>query len=314
MTRDQTLAWIARRGTLSYTGRQLLDYVRQTVYVPLVVAYGMGVDSTAMLVEMHNRGIRPDAIIFGDTGSEKPETYAYMEIIQAWLQQAGFPPVVTVRRQQGRTKYTTLHGECLTNGTLPAISVGMKSCSIKWKIEPFNKYMSGWGPAVRAWEQGGKIVKAIGFDAGPSDGRRILDADGNPRLEDDLSIYWYPLIEWGMDRDGCKDVIRSAGLPVPVKSACFMCGSMREHEIDDLGVNHPKLLKIALRIESNARPRLTRFPKFGLNRRFSWGQYLVLKKRQTSFLDLLVEPEQGRTTLPLAMLSHSDSSFVCPGG
>ncbi len=42
----------------------------------LVVSYGVGLDSTAMLVEMHNRGMRPDLILFSDTGGEKPETYA----------------------------------------------------------------------------------------------------------------------------------------------------------------------------------------------------------------------------------------------
>ncbi|WP_291333094.1 hypothetical protein [Desulfovibrio sp.] len=50
---------------------------------PLVVSYGMGVDSTALLVEMHNRGIRPDLILFADVGSEKHSTYAYLDIINA---------------------------------------------------------------------------------------------------------------------------------------------------------------------------------------------------------------------------------------
>lgn len=34
---------------------------------PLVVSYGVGVDSTAMLVAMQQRGIRPDLILFADT-------------------------------------------------------------------------------------------------------------------------------------------------------------------------------------------------------------------------------------------------------
>jgi 3'-phosphoadenosine 5'-phosphosulfate sulfotransferase (PAPS reductase)/FAD synthetase len=42
---------------------------------PLVVAYGLGVNSTAMLVEFAPRGIRPDPVLFADTGGEKPETY-----------------------------------------------------------------------------------------------------------------------------------------------------------------------------------------------------------------------------------------------
>ena len=45
---------------------------------PLVVSFGGGVDSTAMLIEMKNRGIRPDVILFADTGAERPGTYIHI--------------------------------------------------------------------------------------------------------------------------------------------------------------------------------------------------------------------------------------------
>lgn len=48
---------------------------------PLIVAYGLGVDSTAMLVEFVKRGIRPDLILFADTGGEKPVTHQYGSVI-----------------------------------------------------------------------------------------------------------------------------------------------------------------------------------------------------------------------------------------
>jgi hypothetical protein len=40
---------------------------------PLIVTWGGGVNSTAMLVGMKQRGIRPDRILFADTGGEKPD-------------------------------------------------------------------------------------------------------------------------------------------------------------------------------------------------------------------------------------------------
>ena len=64
---------------------------------PLVVAYGLGVNSTALLVELAARGVRPDLVLFADTGGEKPETYAYLPTMQEYLAGVGFPPVVTVR-------------------------------------------------------------------------------------------------------------------------------------------------------------------------------------------------------------------------
>ena len=35
---------------------------------PIVVAYGAGVDSTAMLVGLHRLGVRPAMLLFADTG------------------------------------------------------------------------------------------------------------------------------------------------------------------------------------------------------------------------------------------------------
>jgi 3'-phosphoadenosine 5'-phosphosulfate sulfotransferase (PAPS reductase)/FAD synthetase len=94
---------------------------------PLVVAYGLGVDSTAMLIEFARRHIRPDLILFADTGGEKPETYAYLPVVQSYLAKVGFPPVVTVRYQPKRAVYDTLEGQCLHTGTLPSLAYGGKS-------------------------------------------------------------------------------------------------------------------------------------------------------------------------------------------
>lgn len=64
--------------------QQSLDFTASTIEAqPLVVAYGMGVDSTAVLVGLQQRGIRPDLILFADTGDEKPATYAYLPVINA---------------------------------------------------------------------------------------------------------------------------------------------------------------------------------------------------------------------------------------
>jgi 3'-phosphoadenosine 5'-phosphosulfate sulfotransferase (PAPS reductase)/FAD synthetase len=79
---------------------------------PLIVAYGLGVDSTAMLVEFARRDIRPDAILFADTGGEKPETYRYLSVITPFLKSVGFPEVTVVRYQRTRSTYDTLEGQC----------------------------------------------------------------------------------------------------------------------------------------------------------------------------------------------------------
>jgi hypothetical protein len=94
--------------------------VRPHADCPLVVAYGLGVDSTAMLVEFAQRGIRPDLILFADTAGEKPETYRYLDVIRPYLSRVGFPQVTVVRYQPTRAAYDTLEHQCLHTGTLPS--------------------------------------------------------------------------------------------------------------------------------------------------------------------------------------------------
>ena len=105
----------------------------------LVVAFGGGVNSTAMLVEMHKRGIKPDLILFADTGGERPETYAAVEAVSAWCAAHGMPAIGTVKKTyQGEPE--TLEANCLRMNMLPSIAYGFKSCSMKFKTDPQDKY------------------------------------------------------------------------------------------------------------------------------------------------------------------------------
>lgn len=216
--------------------------------LPLVVAYGAGVDSTAMLVGMHRLGIRPDLILFADTGGEKPETYAYIRsVVQPWLVSVGFPPVITVRYLPVRVQYMTLEGNCLDNKTLPSLAFGYKKCSLKWKRQPQDKYCNSWAPARQCWSFGGRVIKAIGYDAGPADSRRAHHIG-----DDDKYSYWYPLRDWGWDREQCKRQIAAEGLLVPMKSSCFFCPASKPEEIDWLVQHHPNLAERIVAMEANA--------------------------------------------------------------
>lgn len=192
---------------------------------PLCIAYGMGVDSTAVLVGLWMLGIRPDLITFADTGGEKPETYGYLAIINAWLAKVGFPQVTIVRKKvrtgPGSEPYRTLEENMLGNHTLPSLAFGgpgKKACSLKWKVIGVqDAYRDAWQPAKDAWARGARVNVLIGYDAGPKDSRRSSVGD------DAKYHYEYPLRLWGWDRDECKARIAAAGLEVPYKSACFFC-------------------------------------------------------------------------------------------
>lgn len=229
----------------------------------LVVSFGGGVDSTALLVELKNRGIRPDLILFADTGGEKPETYAHVRTVSFWCLTVGFPAVTTVRYIPTRSPYATLEGECIKNETLPSLAFGMKSCSLKWKVTPQQRYVKKHFP-------GAAITWAIGLDASPADEKRCKTYAAKA-VEGDRR--WYPLQDWGFNRDKCKEIIRREGLPVPPKSSCFFCPAMKKDEIIQLKETHPGLHQRALTIEQNAidgkhNLKTTK----GLGRRFAWKE------------------------------------------
>ena len=200
----------------------------------VMVAYGGGVDSTAMLIEMVEAGVRIDMVLFADTGSEKPETYFYIWGFSQWLADRGVRLVV-VRYEPQNFKnfppYRSLDENCFTNGTLPSISFGFSSCSQKWKIEPQNRWTATWEPAVAQWSRAGKVIKLIGYDCSPADIRRYAQREGHT---DDRYVYGYPLRALGWTREDCQARIRAAGLPTPVKSACFMCAAAKPAEIRTL--------------------------------------------------------------------------------
>ena len=119
----------------------------------------------------------------------------------------------------------------MKSGTLPSIAYGFKRCSLKHKIGPQEKFCNNYPPCREVWRSGKKVVKFIGYDAGEhyrSD--KVLLND----LADPKYSKWYPLMEWGWDREECIRQIEAAGLPQPGKSSCFFCPSMRAEEIIDL--------------------------------------------------------------------------------
>ena len=131
-----------------------------------VISYGGGVNSTAMLVGLHQRSIPVDLILFADTGGELPETYAYLPVMDQWLTAHGMPGITVVEYRDKNGGRLTLEQECLRSGTLPALAYGYKKCSLKHKIAPQDKFCNNYPPCREVWDRGEKVVKFIGYDAG----------------------------------------------------------------------------------------------------------------------------------------------------
>lgn len=230
---------------------------------PIVAAYGMGTNSTALIVEMVRLGLPIDAILSADPGGERSRTYAYRDLFSEWLVERGYPPITVVRSPN-----ITLEDDCLRRASLPALSYGFKTCSLRFKQEPQTKWLNHWEKAKEAWANGLKVVKLIGYD---------MDEPhrGKP-FEDDKFVNKYPLLEWGWGREECVEAIARAGLPQPGKSSCFFCPAMTKPEILQLRKEEPELLIRALNIESTAKAAGNLNSVNGLGRRLNWGEFVEL--------------------------------------
>ena len=99
----------------------------------------------------------------------------------------------------------------------------------------------------------------------------------------------YPLIDWGWTREDCVAAIEQEGLPLPGKSSCFFCPSMKRHEIRTLYHNHRDLFDRAIAIEDNAQPNLISVK--GLGRNWSWRDFVEADKNQTAMCWMFPETD-----------------------
>lgn len=257
---------------------------------PLVVSYGGGVNSLAMLIGYIERGVRPDAVVFADTRGEKPETYDYLRrVLPPWLEAQGLPALDVVCRadfageRRLRTGDQSLEAECLRLGFLPSKVYGYSTCADKWKLDPFN-----WHTRKR-W-QDALITKAIGFESGEEDRISAVQDEGYQKV--------YPLIEWGWTRAMCEVRIIAAGLPVPVKSACYYCPSSTKTEVLALSRRHPLLFRRAVDLEAQALGNGKTLVVAGLGRKWSWKDLIDADAAQ---FDLFPEtPVEGCTQCQIA--------------
>ena len=234
---------------------------------PIVVSYGGGTNSTALLIAMKYKNIVPNDIIFADTQAEMPETYEYIETFNQWLIDHDFPAINIVRQKpstdtRSGKQYSSIEEKCLLHHELPSKAYGHSSCAMKYKIEPMDRFVKAKYKDLL--KQGIKIRRQIGYHAGEI--RRVLK---HGIKEDKTFIYEYPLIDWKLDQHNCNVLIQSTGLKIPPKSSCFFCPNRKPLEVLELRNNHPDLYQRGCNIENNANLKPSSVK--GLGRSFRWN-------------------------------------------
>lgn len=247
-----------------------------------VLNYGLGTNSTALAIEATRRGIIFDIIVVSDTGDERKASYDFAWEFELWLIEEGQPRLSWVKwiRQDG--SFIPISELSLSRGELPSKAYGLAGCTTKWKQQPIDKFLSHHPLVLASWECGQLVERWIGYDADePQRAVRMLEKNPQPtrtRNGKTISVpsweWRCPLVEWGMGRDECIRVIQDAGLPLPGKSSCFMCPSMKKHEILHMARTEPGEMARALAIEDAARASGNLVSVKGLGRSFSWREFL----------------------------------------
>lgn len=213
---------------------------------PFGIAYGGGVNSTAMVITLAREGLIPDWITFSDTGCEKPETYETLENLKVWLgyYYPEWPGIVTVkwirRRGPNKGKFLPLDESCMEQGVLPARAYGFSKCTQYYKIQPCDRWRKAHG-----WDRG---CHAIGYDSGES--RRVQKVC-NAGVDLNNSLPWFPLYARGIDRLQCVKICQDAGIKV-IKSSCYMCPAQSAEEWEWLRSTHPDLWDRSIEMSQNA--------------------------------------------------------------
>jgi hypothetical protein len=188
------------------------------------LSFGGGVNSVAMMLYLLDEGWDFEAV-FVNHGTDWPETYEYLDMFQEWLDKKGVKPVIVLRPEvQGSDN---LYDHCLAKKIVPSFM--SRWCTDKFKVRVLQKYYQK------------PCFQCIGIDAGEIKRAKIsTDKEVEKR---------YPLIEADIDRTGCVNLIKKHGLPVPMKSGCYICPFQRKSQWVELRYKHPCLFKRAVDLE-----------------------------------------------------------------
>ena len=219
-------------------GDDQLPGLAETACGPTVVmSYGMGVDSTAILLRWltdppsRDFDLRDLVVITAHTGDEFEQTLRDVEeVVLPQLRRHGVRFIQVGRSQRNTTasgggvvvlddctqperlhlRGYKLSDEMLSAGTLPQVG-GARVCSIHAKANCLE-------PVIASVTAGRPYRHVLGFEAGETS-RAAKDSLFNTERR----TGWYPLLDWGWDRARCLDFIAEAAHRRWTKSACSYC-------------------------------------------------------------------------------------------
>lgn len=239
------------------------------------IAYGGGVQSTALVVLAAQGEIDFDYALFSNVGddSEHPATLKYVrEVMMPWVDAVNGPQIIelqrTMQRGERAGEVETLHARLTRKGSrsipIPLRgsdtgAPGGRSCTVDFKVNVLGRWLKENGASE---DEPAALAIGISLDE--------YHRASNKRQEP-YEVIEYPLLDLGLARVDCQRIIAEAGLPVPPKSSCYFCPYHRPQHWREMRRDEPDLFEKAARLEDhiNNRPDrrnkdpmyLTRFGK-----------------------------------------------------
>ncbi|KOG64167.1 phosphoadenosine phosphosulfate reductase [Streptomyces griseoflavus] len=217
--------------------------VADTQKVRHVLGISGGKDSSALAVYMRDR-VPEMEYFFCDTGAELPETYEYLNRLEAALGKS----IVRLNADRDFDHWMEVY-----QGTLP--SPQMRWCTKNLKIKP-----------LEDWVGDDKVISYVAIRA---DENRLGYVSTKPNIE-----AVFPFREDGIDKDGVMRILNEAGIGLPdyyewrTRSGCYFCFFQRKHEWVGLKERHPELFERAVEYEEKVRYRHTAMK----GRNYTWSQ------------------------------------------
>tara|TARA_Y100000114_G_scaffold44845_1_gene40559 strand:- start:1050 stop:1844 length:795 start_codon:yes stop_codon:yes gene_type:complete len=181
-----------------------------------ILSFGGGVDSSAILTHhLFESSLNIDHVIFADTGAESSATYENVEFFKSLCEKADLPFTVVRKDGESITEWVT------RLGIVPVLPGAAHVCSKKFKGDVIQKYVD-----QKYADQ--EITYLIGIELNETHRTARFTKPKN-----DGNHYEYPLIDLGLDRDACLDLLAKHQIKV-VKSSCVFCPFMSVKEIKDI--------------------------------------------------------------------------------
>ena len=240
---------------------------RECLWMPYICSNGFGKDSATMIALEHSKY---DEIMFIDTGSEQPETYAYINYFLNRL-----PSVVRHKIRIVQPRLGIIYDYYYSRKIQP--TPARRDCTSKFKIRPCKavlRHLYGINPHYDVKNK----VNPEDYKDKPERINEYLGKFYSHKVDVALGINYsetdrmnsggvwyiknhYPLVKMQVQRRDEEYILKELNYEVPRKSGCFFCPYGSKKYWQRLKAEHPDLFKQAWDLQNNSTLRDKKFIK-----------------------------------------------------